>query len=447
MITRQSLIPWLIAILAGMFHSRAEAQLLTGAEAYGDWRADHPGLRRKITIGDLPAPMATRSSARAPTIAPRPDGASPQVPSGFKAELFASALSGPRTIRIAPNGDIFIAETGGNRIRVLRAADGAEKPTETSIFASGLDEPFGIAFYPPGPSPRYVYVSTVTEVLRFPYKNGDMKPSAAPQAVVRGLPSGGHSTRDIVFSADGKTMFVSVGSASNDAEGLPRLTQSEIDAFEKTHGFGASWGEETDRADVLAFTPEGAGKRPYATGIRNCVSMALHPTTNQLWCAVNERDALGDDLPPDYVTHVEEGGFYGWPWRYIGDHPDPRHKGERPDLAGKLAEPDVLIQPHSAPLGIAFYDAEQFPAAYKHDAFVALHGSWNRKKRTGQKVVRVIFENGKPTGAYEDFLTGFVLDDQRVWGRPVGVAVAHDGALLVSEDANGAIWRITHIGK
>ncbi len=195
---------------------------------------------------------------------------------------------------------------------------------------------------------------------------------------------------------------------------------------------------------MLAFDPDGKNARVYATGLRNCSGMTVQPATGALWCVVNERDALGDNLPPDYATHVQEGAFYGWPWYYIGSNEDPRHKGERPDLAGKVTVPDVLFQAHSAPLGITFYDADAFPAEYKGDAFVAMHGSWNRDHRTGYKVVRLIFDDsGKPTGAYQDFMTGFVMDDQSVWGRPVDVAVAKDGSLLVSEDGSGTIWRVT----
>jgi glucose/arabinose dehydrogenase len=214
--------------------------------------------------------------------------------------------------------------------------------------------------------------------------------------------------------------------------------------YELNHGLGAIWGSEAGRADVLAFDPEGDDRRIFATGLRNCVSMAIRPGSDDLWCVVNERDRLGDNLPPDYATHVIHGAYYGWPWYYIGNHEDPRHKGERPDLAGKAAVPDVLIQPHSAPLGIAFYTGTQFPAAYRGDAFVALQGSWNRAKRTGNKVIRLIFKDGKPTGEYEDFMTGLVLDDQHVYGRPVTVAMAHDGALLVTDEAGGVIWRIAY---
>ena len=225
-------------------------------------------------------------------------------------------------------------------------------------------------------------------------------------------------------------MFVSVGSRSNDAE----------------RSIGALWDSEEGRADVLVFTPEGKEERIFAAGLRNCVGMAVQPATGDLWCSTNERDGLGDDLPPDYVTRVHEGAFYGWPWFYIGGNEDPRHSSERPDLRGRVTVPDVLLQPHSAPLGIAFYDGAQFPAEYRGDAFTALHGSWNRAKRTGYKVVRILLKDGRPTGEYEDFLTGFVVNDSRVWGRPVGVAVAHDGALLVSEDGNGTIWRVSYRG-
>jgi glucose/arabinose dehydrogenase len=241
-------------------------------------------------------------------------------------------------------------------------------------------------------------------------------------------------------------MFVSVGSGSNVAEGMAPLPEAELASFEANHVLGAAWGAEESRADVLAFDPDGRNMRVFAAGIRNCSGLTIEPENAALWCVVNERDILGDDLPPDYATRVTQGGFYGWPWYYIGAHEDPRHKGERPDLAGKIIVPDVLIQPHSAPLGIAFYEAAQFPAQYKGNAFVALHGSWNRAKRTGYKVVRLIFKDGKPTGEYEDFLVGFVADDANVWGRPVDVAVARDGSLLVADDGGGAIWRVAYKG-
>jgi glucose/arabinose dehydrogenase len=255
------------------------------------------------------------------------------------------------------------------------------------------------------------------------------------------LPTGGHWTRDLAFSSDDKTLYVSVGSASNLGE--DSVGSDPPQGFVEGNPLGAAWAAEENRADALAFDPDGKNQRIVATGLRNCSGMTLQPATNDLWCVVNERDALGDDLPPDYATHVAEGAFYGWPWYYIGSNEDPRLKGKRPDLAGKVTTPDVLFQAHSAPLGITFYDAEAFRADYKGDAFVAMHGSWNRDHRTGYKVVRLLFDkSGKPTGAYQDFMTGFVLNDQSVWGRPVDVAVAKDGSLLVSDDGSGTIWRV-----
>jgi glucose/arabinose dehydrogenase len=424
-----------------------ESPVLTGPAAYGDWRSDSPGVRRKMTPADLPAPMASRPAANPSRIIPRPAAAALKLPPGFSVSLFAKGLTEPRIVRVAPNGDIFVAETSAGRVRAFRAADGAATPSASGVYASGLDSPFGIAFYPPGPNPRYVYVANTTSVVRFPYSSGDLKASGAPETVVSALPRGGHWTRDIAFSADGKTMYVSVGSGSNDGEDMVAPKAPELAQFQASHPPGAGWGEEELRADVLAFDPNGSHMRVYATGIRNCSGLAVQPANGALWCAVNERDMLGDDLPPDYATSVKDGAFYGWPWYYIGAHLDPRHKGERADLADKIVVPDVLIQPHSAPLGIAFYTGAQFPPEYQGDAFVALHGSWNRAKRTGYKVVRLPFKDGAPTGEYQDFLTGFVADDASVWGRPVGVAVAHDGALIVTDDGAGVIWRVTYAGK
>jgi len=359
-------------------------------------------------------------------------------------ELFADGLRGPREMRVAPNGDIFIAETRAGRIRILRAADGDKRPSTNEIYASGLNEPFGIAFFPSGSNPQWVYVANTDSVVRFRYQAGDTKAPGKPEIVVADLPHGsGHSTRDIVFTGDNKRMLVSVGSASNDAEGMGRPTAAPP-SNSPGHALGASWGSEADRADVLAFDIDGKNPRIFATGIRNCVGLAIHPASGDLYCSTNERDGLGDNLVPDYVTRVREGAFYGWPWFYIGGNEDPRHAGERPDLKGKVTVPDVLLQAHSASLGLTFYDSSAFPAEYRGDGFAAEHGSWNRSKRTGYKVVRIRLKDGIPTGEYQDFVTGFVIDDSAVWGRPVGVAVAHDGALLVSEDGNGTIWRITH---
>jgi glucose/arabinose dehydrogenase len=420
------------AALVGTVSFAASGQsppVLTGAAAYGDWRTDAPGVRRKITSADMPPPYESASANRGPTVVARPANAWPKAPPGFVVELFASGLDNPRLIRVAPDGDIFVAESGPGRIRLLRAADGAKKP-ENHTFAENLYQPFGVAFWPPGPNPRYVYVANTDSVVRFPYRSGDLQPAGPVETIVTGLPRGGHWTRDVVFSADGSRMFVSVGSRSNAAD----------------RWINAPWQSDEGRAVVLSFTPEGKDKRFLATGLRNCVGMAVEPATGELWCSVNERDGLGDNLPPDYLTRVRDGAFYGWPWFYIGANEDPRHAGEQPALRSRVMVPDVLVQPHSASFEVTFYGGAQFPTDYRGDIFAAFHGSWNRTKRTGYKVVRVLLKNGQPTGEYEDFLTGFVINDRNVWGRPAGVAVARDGSLLVSEDGNGTIWRISYHG-
>jgi hypothetical protein len=423
---------------------RAAAQRLEGKEAFGDWQRDKPGTIRLIRPRDLPKPGATPSAASVARVVRRPDGAAPLVPPGFKAELFAEGLSGPRIIRLAPNGDIFVAETRAGRIRVLRPGEGMAKPAATEIFASGLHGPFGIAFFPQGDNPRFVYVANSGSVVRFAYRSGDLKASGPPETVVTDLPHGyGHSTRDIAFTMEDRRMLVSVGSAGDDGEGMGK-PPGGLRAWRRRHPLGAAWGEETDRAAVLSFDPNGKDRRIYASGIRNCVGLAIQPRGGVPWCSTNERDGFGDNLVPDYVTRVREKAFYGWPWFYIGGNEDPQHRGERPDLRDKVTIPDVLIQAHSASLGLTFYEGSNFPAEYRGDAFAAQHGSWNRSKRTGYKVVRIRLKDGVPTGEYEDFVTGFVINDSEVWGRPVSVAVARDGALLVSEDANGTIWRISH---
>jgi glucose/arabinose dehydrogenase len=362
----------------------------------------------------------------------RPRGAWPKAPEGFQVTEFATRLVEPRVIVRAPNGDLFLAESAAGRVRVFRDADGDGKPEVNQVFATGLRRPFGIAFYPPGPEPRYVYVGNTDSVVRFPYRSGDMKATGKAEMIVDDIPSGnervgggGHWTRDLEFSRDGKILFVSVGSRSNVSD----------DASEKR------------RADILAFAPDGKNERIFAWGIRNPVGLAKHPETGQLWTSVNERDLLGDHLVPDYITHVEEGGFYGWPWYYLGPHQDPRHEGKHPELKGKVIVPDVLVQSHMASLDLTFYDGEQFPAEYRNDIFAAEHGSWNRARRTGYKVIRVPMKDGKATGEYEDFLVGFVTPEGNVWGRPVGVAVAKDGSLMVTDDGSGTVWRVAYVGK
>ncbi|MDB5361292.1 MAG: sorbosone dehydrogenase [Rhodospirillales bacterium] len=454
MAAARTIILMLFAVAIAVADAAAETPLLTGAAAYGDWRGDAPGVGRLIRPEDAPPPYANGSASNPPDVVARPNGATLKVPPGFAVTEFTHGLTNPRQIRVAPNGDIFVAETEVDRIRVLRAADGAATPAVDQVFAKGLDQPFGMAFYPPGPAPAYLYVANGNSIVRFPYRAGDLAPPGKPEVMVKSLTrsSGGHSTRDIAFSADEQRMYVSVGSGSNDAEGMGALTEATPAAWDAARGPGAAWGSEENRAAVLMFSPNGIVPQLYATGLRNCVTLVLEPRSDTPWCATNERDGLGDNLPADYVTSVHEQRFYGWPWYYIGAHEDPRHKGERPDLAARVTVPDVLLQPHSAPLGLVFYDPPPgakaaFPAEFRGNAFVALHGSWNRSKRTGYKLVRLPLKNGVPDGSTRDFLTGFVVDDDRVWGRPVGVAVAHDGALLMTEDGNGTIWRIAPTGR
>jgi len=414
-----------------------------------DWRNAAPGVAHHLKTTDLPAPYSTKSAGNGPRVVPPPADAKLSVPPGFTVEKFAEGFTNPRVLRVAPNGDIFLAETAANRVRVLRAADGAASPSDNQIFAEGLDRPFGIAFYPPGNNPQWVYVANNNSIIRFPYHSGDMKATAPAQIIVPQLTEshGGHSTRDIAFSLDGKRMFISVGSGSNVAETMSKKSLDDAHAWEAQHGLGSSWDGETNRADILVTDPEGREPlKTFASGIRNGVGIAVDPLTGDLWTSTNERDGLGDDLVPDYITRVKEGGYYGWPWYYLGNHEDPRHAGDRPDLADKVIVPDVLLQAHSASLEMCIYTATKgpslFPAEYRGDIFAAFHGSWNRSSRTGYKVVRVRLNHGVPTGEYDDFLTGFVVNDQGVWGRPVGVAIAHDGALLVSEDGQGTIWRV-----
>ena len=418
-------------VLAGTWIARADAdkvdksRLVTGQAAFVDYRTMKTGTFRKITVADLPQPFATESARNSARIVPRPADGWPQAPAGFKVELYASALQGPRTIRLAPNGDLFVAETRAGNIKVFRGRTADGKPEQVSVFASGLRQPYGIAFVPAGPNPLWLYIGNTNAVVRFPYKTGDVKASAEPTTIVPDLPTGGHSTRDVVFSPDGKRMWVAVGSLSN------------VDDPDENKA-------EFHRANILEYTPDGKFVKVYASGIRNPAGLGVNPTTGELWCSTNERDALGDNLVPDYVTHVKEDAFYGWPWYYMGDHQDPRHAGKHPELKGKILVPDVLVSPHNASLGLAFYTARQFPEEFRGDLFAAEHGSWNRSNRTGYEVIRVPLQNGHATGEFEDFLTGFVTPNGEVWGRPVGVAVGADGALFVTDDGSHSIWRVSY---
>lgn len=420
----------------------ADSEILSGEEAFvTDWQANKPGQLWLITPRDLPDPFATESASNGPGVVARPAGAVPTVGEDYQIALFAEGLDGPRSIEVAPNGDVFVAESQAGTIRVFRPGpDGV--PTESGEYATGLNGPYGLAFYPPGETPEYLYVGEENQVVRIPYAAGDMTASAAPEVIVPDLPVGGHWTRDVGFSPDGTQLFIAVGSESNVAEEMERMGETEIAQHEQQRMVGAAWGNEDGRAAVLVAKPDGSELRYYASGIRNCSGLAIEPNTGSPWCATNERDGLGDDLPTDYVTRVQSGGFYGWPWYYIGAREDPRHAAERPDLRQYVVTPDVLIQAHSAPLGLAFYEGANM-AELTGDVIVALHGSWNRGKRTGYKVIRVRMTDGQPTGLYEDLVTGFVISADEVWGRPVGIGIAKDGAILISEDGSGTIWRLT----
>ncbi len=417
---------WMLAADAAKIDNK---NLLTGQGAFEDATALKPGQFHKITASDLPKPFETKSSANFPRLVARPADAWPKAPAGFQVDLYATGFNQPRQIRLAPNGDFFVAESRSGEIRVVRGRDKDGKAEQIATFATGLKQPFGVIFYPAGPNPQWLYAGNTNSVVRFPYHNGDLKATGPAETLFSDLPPGGnHWTRDLAFSKDGKRLFVAVGSNSN---------IDDPDTHES----------ETHRANILEYTPEGKFVGIYASGIRNPVGLGVNPTTGELWCSVNERDELGDNLVPDYITHVQQGGFYGWPFYYIGGNPDPRLNGKHPELKDKVIVPDILLQPHNASLGLTFYEAGQFPKEYRGDLFAAEHGSWNRASRSGYEVVRVPLENGHASGVYEDFLTGFVTPEGQAWGRPVGVAVGQDGALYVTDDGTKSIWRVSYVGK
>lgn len=370
----------------------------------------------EVRAESLPLPFDTPSSSNPPWVGSRPSNATLRLPPRFHIAVFATGLSNPRNLLLLPNGDVMVAETESGRITILRDADGNGTAERTFTFTKDVNEPFGLALRGP-----WLYVGDTDAVIRFPYRPGDTSATGSPQRLAS-LPTGGHSTRNLIFNRDGSKLFVSVGSSSNDSI------------------------EGPSRAAILEFGPEGKPSRTFASGLRNPVGLALNPTTGALWTSVNERDGLGDDLAPDFITEVTDGGFYGFPYVYAGKHEDPRHRGERPDLVARSLVPSVLIQAHSAPLGMVFYDGAMFPSSYRGSAFVALHGSWNRSRRTGYEVIRVDFRGGKAVGGYDDFVAGWMPDESsgHVWGRPVALLVLRDGSLLIADDGANVIWRVTY---
>jgi len=376
-----------------------------------------PALQsHEIRADRLSAPYATPSAGNPPQVVAQPPGAQLVLPPGFRISVYASGLEDPRTMLLAPNGDVIVAEPGAGRISILRDANHDGVAEQRSTFANALDEPFGLALHG-----GFLYVGNENAVIRYDYRPGQLTASG-PLRMITPLPAGGHSTRGLLVSRDGTKLFISVGSASNVSR------------------------EDPPRAAILVMNLDGSGRRTFASGLRNPIGMAFEPTTGALWTVVNERDGLGDDLVPDYATEVRDGAFYGWPYAYIGKNEDPRRRGERPDLVAKTIVPSLLIQAHSAPIGMAFYNGTMFPPEFRGNAFVALHGSWNRSRRTGYKIIRIPFRNGHPSGGYDDFVAGWMLGEtnRRVWGRPACLLVLGDGSLLISDDGAGKIWRVTY---
>jgi glucose/arabinose dehydrogenase len=416
-------------------------------------QAETPAATVTTPVADsvhLPAPYVTKSTTKRVNIIDWPAGKTPTAPAGFTVTEFAGQLQSPRWIYVAPNGDVLVAEaatlpkgakktvaaalkldksrslqaTSANRITLFRDADKDGKPEVRSTFLANLDQPFGMLVIG-----NNFYVANTNGVMRFPYQTGATKITGSGQRILE-LPEGGynnHWTRNLLANADGSKIYVTVGSGSNVQE----------------HGAE----NEVRRANILQINPDGTGEKIYASGLRNPIGLAWQPGTTTLWTAVNERDELGDELVPDYMTSVKEGGFYGWPYSYYGQNEDPRRKDERPDLVKKAIVPDVPLGAHVAALGLTFYDKDAFPAKYHNGAFIGEHGSWNRSSYSGYKVSFVPFQNGKP-GQPEDFLTGFLVGggSEDAHGRPVGVVTLPDGALLVADDAGNKIWRVSTSG-
>lgn len=380
------------------------------------WAVDHPGQKFLVKASDLPKPYATPAVANKNGVKARPAHVMPEAPRGFTVSVFAAGLTSARFLAVAPDGDVFLSERLGNKITLLRDTRGAGVADQRFTFAEGLKNPSGVAVHD-----GYVYISDQQAIWRTPYVKGATKAgklervTKAPDLRLTGM----HGTRNFAFGPGG-ALFLEMGSHDNVSEYQP----------------GAK-----------IFQVKNGALADYASGIRNPVGVAVQPGTSNVYVAANERDGLGDKLAPDYFTSVQPGGFYGYPWSYTGKIPDPDLGAKRPDMVAKAITPDVLFPAHSAPTGLVFYTGDNFPADYKGDAFVSLHGSWNTAKPTGYKVVRIHFQNGKPVGGYENFLTGFWDGRENpfeVWGRPVGLAIAKDGSLLVADDLGNTVWKVTY---
>lgn len=399
-------------------------------------------------VDSLPQPYATKSVKNYSNVIGWPEGKTPIAPAGFTVTKYADGLQNPRWIYVAPNGDVLVSEANteskgvekvgnkvigrdksmnlgksANRITLFRDTNKDGKPDMRETFLTDLNKPFGMLII--GNS---FYVANTDGLMQYPYQEGQITIKAPGKKIVD-LPAGGynnHWTRNIITNADQSKIYISVGSGSNVGEN--------------------GMEHEVRRANILEVNPDGSGERMYASGLRNPVGMDWAPGTQTLWTAVNERDELGDELVPDYITSVKEGAFYGWPYAYLGPHEDPRMKGQRPDLVQKTIVPEVSLLSHTASLGLAFYDQRAFPEKYRNGAFIGQHGSWNRSQLVGYKVVFVPFENGKPSGKSEDFLTGFMADKEKneVYGRPVGVTVLPDGSMLVADDTSNTLWRVSY---
>jgi len=401
-------------------------------------QTDVPGAQHKTGVGpseklQLPPPFATPSVRNTSKVIGWPKGRMPTAAPGFEVSLFAENLDNPRQAYVLPNGDVLVVEAtrewpdrpdrpdkSANRIALFRDTKKAGKPDVREVFLTGLNMPHGMLLVG-----NWFYVGNTNGVVRYPYRAGQTRIEGKGEKILD-LPVGGHYTRNLIADPAGRKIYVAVGSASN------------VDEENQ-------WEKDQRRAGIVEINPDGSNMRIFANGLRNPVGMDWEPQTNALWTVVNERDLLGDDLVPDYLTSVREGAFYGWPYSYFGQNEDPRKKGQRPDLVAKTIKPDYAVGSHVAALGLAFYRGNSFPQRYNGGAFIGMHGSWNRSKMVGYKVAFVRFENGKPAGPIEDILTGFIANEEKfeAYGRPVGVTVWTDGSLLVADDSGGKVWRVS----